>query len=137
MRIRRNTKSFVAVAFVLLVATVAQAAYTYSSVIPTNNGTGSGSSQSVAAVLKWNATDTAPHGGGWVVTVKNGYNGIIGGTSSNNFGNLTASFSGTVTFTPPLPSGSVYTIAFMAPYPNATNTGPGGTASTETTVTVP
>jgi hypothetical protein len=82
--------------------------------------------------VKWNAGDTVPTGGGIQVYAGPGYNGIT--TINNqviNIGNLTASFSATVTFNPPLPPHAQYTITFSV------GTSLGQLSSTTTRVTVP
>ena len=133
----RNPRFVLSLVVFFTLSAVAQAAYTWPTVTPADKGKGRGSSQNVAATLNWNASDTAPHGGGYLVTVVGGYNGKIGGTGTTNIGNLTATFTGTITFDPPLASGQQYRVTFMAPIPNSTNTGSASTQSTSALLTVP
>lgn len=111
---------------------IARADYVWSGVTPTDGGNGSGTTQNVGAIVKWGTSDAAPTGYGVTVTVAGGYSGTTTNNITFNNGSGQATFSGSVSFDPPLPSGTKYTITFGLNF-----SGPPYMEATSTTVTVP
>lgn len=133
-----NARKFIAplIPFTLtfLLVSVAEAGYTWTGVSPSTGGSGSGTSQSFGATVNWDVdNDAAPVGGSIQITIHGGnYMGTVSTNQSYTSAGGTAAFSGTVSFDPPLPSGTSYTIEFRLSFP-----GPPYTGGTGTTVTVP
>lgn len=108
---RRTICSAAVLAVVLLLPSVSKAQYTWPTVVPADGATNIAQPISVGTILNWTGGTTVSSMNA-AITVVGGYTGMTTSNITTNSGSGSATFTGKVTFSPPLASGTQVQIKY-------------------------